>query len=212
MRALDLTGQSFGRLTVIRRAENTSSGRTRWLCRCDCGNKCTPWTLTLRNGTCTSCGCYNRELVNKLTSSHKMSSSREYNIWNRMKQRTTNSNYPEYEYYGGRGITVCPEWINSFETFISDMGKSPSPTHSVDRIDPNGPYSLANCRWATSLEQGENRRDNFYIKYNGTTLHLAAWARKLKINYGTLRSRLQDYGWSVKRAFTTPVTKNRRIA
>jgi len=205
MKALDLTGQVFGRLTVIKKASNTLSGRTRWECECECGKKCTPWTQTLRDGSCTSCGCYNRERVNEATSSHKMTRSREYNIWIRMKQRTTNPKYPEYNYYGGRGITMCPEWASSFEAFITDMGRSPTSDHSVDRIDVDGPYSPGNCRWATPLEQGEHRRDNLYISFNGETLHLAAWARKLKINYGTLRSRLQVYGWPVERALTTPV-------
>jgi len=102
-----------------------------------------------------------------------------------MRQRCRNPNNPAYIYYGGRGITVCPEW-ESFERFLSDMGRRPSPHHSIERIDNDGPYSPENCRWATRQEQRNNRRDSIALEFGGETRSLVGWAAKTGVKYKTL--------------------------
>jgi hypothetical protein len=126
-----------------------------------------------------------------------------YSIWCGMKNRCYNRNEPTYPYYGGRGITVCEDWRLSFAFFWADMGPRPSPRHSLDRIDNDGPYSPDNCRWATRSEQSGNRRNNITLTHNGETTFAKEWARRVGLSYETLLHRL-DRGWSAERALTTP--------
>jgi len=135
---------------------------------------------------------------------HNIAKMPEYNIWTQMKQRCANANMPNYAAYGGRGIAVCDRWRESFENFITDMGVRPGKDYSLDRIDNDGPYSPENCRWATRIEQGNNTRTNRWITYNGKTMTLSEWSRKLNIAKSTLRNRFKK-GWSVERAFSEPI-------
>lgn len=130
--------------------------------------------------------------------------SKEYNAWLAMKQRCYNPKCASYRNYGGRGISVCSRWLTSFADFLEDMGQSPSPTHSVDRIDNNGPYSPDNCRWATINEQSLNRRTNRLLSHNGTTRTLTEWAKLSGINVDTLHWRLKK-GILLAEAMTTPL-------
>jgi hypothetical protein len=122
-----------------------------------------------------------------------------------MKQRCFNPSNACYSYYGGRGISVCSEWRDSFSRFYSDMGPSPGNRYTVDRINVNGNYCKENCRWATRSVQSENSRQTKWITHQGETLSRAGWSRKTGINRATLRSRLDRLGWTIERALTTPV-------
>lgn len=128
--------------------------------------------------------------------------SPEYTVWHGMLQRCLNQKNPSYPRYGGRGITVCSAWRASFESFLADMGERPAGT-SINRIDNDGPYSKANCEWATETEQQRNRRSNRPLTFRGRTQSLAAWAEELRIPYFTVHARLRR-GWSVDRALSEP--------
>lgn len=165
MRFQDLTGRQFGRLTVLRRtAENSKDGRPQWECQCVCGERVVLRGASLRTGNTRSCGCLQKESVGALRRTHGGSNTDEYETWLGMKKRCLNHAHHKYPEYGGRGIVVCDRWRNSFENFILDMGPKPSPQHSLDRIDNDGPYDKDNCRWATSIEQSRNRRQRRWKK------------------------------------------------
>lgn len=201
MQFLDLTGQQFGRWTVLTRGPN--QGRhICWLCQCVCGIQRIVSSTNLVQARSTSCGCLHREIV----TTHDASDSLEYQSWVAMKSRCYVKSNVGYRYYGGRGITVCNRWVSSFENFLSDMGTRPSPQHSLDRIDPDGHYSPSNCRWALRTTQDNNRRSNRFVTYNGRTQTVAQWSQELHIPKGSLTYRL-NAGWSIEDAFTRPFAR-----
>lgn len=157
MKALDLLGQRFGRLLVIKDAPRMGSHRG-WQCQCDCGAFTNVRTDHLRHGRVVSCGCQRAEKASARLKTHGRSKTREYRIWRNMKNRCEWDKWPEWHLYGGRGISVCKRWSESFEAFFADMGKCTTPTHSIDRIDGNKGYEPGNCRWATPTEQARNTR------------------------------------------------------
>ncbi len=132
-----------------------------------------------------------------------MTKSTEYTAWTNMKQRCENPQSEGYPRYGARGITVCERW-HVFEAFLEDMGRKPSPEHSIERIDNDGHYAPDNCRWATRLEQGMNKRNNHWVTHEGVTLHLAEWARQAGVSVDTFWRRINRYGWSFDRAIRAP--------
>lgn len=200
----DLTGQRFGRLLVTGLSESRREiGRVFWSCRCDCGQTRELTTSALRQGGHQSCGCLRRDSPR----THGKSGTKEYRAWPAIRRRCGNPRDAAYQLYGGRGITVCERWQESFEAFLDDMGPAPSPKHSIDRIDNDGPYSPENCRWATQTEQMRNIRSNRLIAYDGRTQPLTAWAEECGVSAPTLWARIVTYGWTPERALTTPVPK-----
>lgn len=154
---LDLTGQRFGRLTVVGYSHTNRNRKSVWNCHCDCGNDCQVAGERLVRLT-RSCGCLIRETTASRNTTHGQRRSKEYGSWRAMKERCHNQNSEKFADYGGRGITVCDRWRYSFEAFLSDMGDKPSPRHTIDRIDNDRGYEPGNCRWATPSEQRLNQR------------------------------------------------------
>jgi len=152
----DLTGKTFNRLTVLNRAPNNKHGHIRWNCLCICGNKSSVSSWQLINERTRSCGCLQREYA-RSKKSHGMAGSIEHRIWLGMKSRCYYKKNIRYHRYGGRGITVCDRWLDSFENFFDDMGEKTSDKHSIDRRDNDGNYEPSNCRWATVKQQAENK-------------------------------------------------------
>jgi hypothetical protein len=143
---------------------------------------------------------------------HGLSDSVEHKAWMRLRQRCEKPHSPDYADYGGRGITVCERWTgeHGFANFLSDMGQRPPDKTSIDRIDVNGPYSPENCRWADWRTQMRNKRSNRWLTFNGETLCLMDWAKRMGIPQARLTSRLNRDGWSVERALTQPLSRSRK--
>lgn len=206
---LNLTGRTFHRWRVVRisRPRLDKHGKPQgvyWLCRCECGAEREVVTAALTRGKSKSCGC----LVEQCGTKHGLHGTPEYRVWKAVKARCYIKSASSYKNYGGRGIVMCDEWKNSAEAMIRDMGPRPSPKHSIERKDNNGPYCKDNCRWATKSEQGNNTRRNVRRTYMGRTQTLVQWAREFGINFATLRSRVVA-GWPMKVALTKPPRRSR---
>jgi hypothetical protein len=159
MSYIEISGRKFGRLTALCYADHRN-GYARWLCKCECGEQKIVHKTSLMTGDTMSCGCLAREMTSKrsLKSGDATRRTTEYQAWHSMKDRCLRKNHPHYKDYGGRGITVCPEWIASFEAFLRDVGRKPSPELTLERIDNNDGYNKRNVKWATWNEQARNRR------------------------------------------------------
>lgn len=213
----DLTGRTFGRLTVISFSafvDRSYPSRQRvhhistWLCRCECGNETVVFSGNLIRGNTRSCGCLSRETSAARQTTHGMTNSPEYRVWSHIIGRCHNPSDAAYADYGGRGIAVCERWRASFESFYEDMGPRPSSMHSIERRNNSGHYSKENCRWATRREQMRNTRRNVLVTFDGRTQCVAAWAEETGIPSDTLRARLR-LGWSAERALKEPVDHSR---
>ena len=205
---IDLTGKTFGYLTVLNRAENNSRGDSRWLCRCKCGNEKIILGKSLRSGATVSCGCYHKEVVAKQRTTHGESKTRLFTIWQNMKRRCYNPNNKFYAYYGGRGISVCDEWLNDFTSFRDwAVSAGYDETLTIDRIDSDGNYEPSNCRWISRKAQVNNRRSNRFYEINGERKTIAEWCEIYNVPHERTRRRVVNDGWDILDALTTPPLK-----
>lgn len=198
-------GKRYARLTVIALGHE-KHGRTAALCRCDCGQELVATFNTLRRGNTRSCGCFKNELIGKRQRTHGRSRTPEYRSWCAMKDRCGNPNNQDFHHYGGRGITVCPQWEFSFETFLADMGPITDGRNTIERIDTNGNYEPGNCRWATQKEQTRNKRTNRLITVNGETHPVGVWAERFNIDQRLICERL-NRGWPPEEAMAPPLQR-----
>lgn len=206
----DLLGQRFGRW-LITEVFKKPGKPTKFRVLCDCGTEEIKHYANITSGASKSCGCLNKELMATKFRTHGHTAGtkdgcgdRAYRTWASIKRRCSLEGQENYERYGGRGISVCERWKDSFEAFLEDMGEPPDGM-TIDRFpDTNGNYEPGNCRWATIEEQANNKRTSRLIEYLDRTQTMAQWCRELGLDYGMVRSRLDDYGWSVGEAFTLP--------
>lgn len=194
----NVTGQRFGRLTAICRVDG--SRRTTWTFACDCGTTKSAPLYPVQNGRIKSCGCLRDEVrsARSRTHGHSIGATRtpELRSYRKMKERCLNKNHDVFSYYGGRGITVCERWQNSFQAFLDDMGPRP-PGMSLDRIDADGNYEPRNCRWATPAEQSNNRRNNVVVTVGGLRMTLKQYALECGVGYKALHARVRQRGQSL---------------
>ena len=198
-RAHDLTGQVFGRLTVLGRAENQRPGRAMWTCECSCGNTTVVPAPHLTKGETKSCGCLQR--------THGESKTRTYHIWKVMRQRCRDPKATGYQHYGGRGISVCQRW-QDYSAFIQDLGQAPDGL-TIDRINNDGDYEPGNCRWVSRKVQGNNKSNNHRLAFGGVTKTLSEWADSLSINAATLYTRLKASDFNLGLALAKPINSRR---
>lgn len=208
----NLLGRRFGRLVVMKRAENGKDGRVRWLCKCDCGNEKIVIAKLLINGCTKSCGCLNSEKAAERAhnrAKHGEYKTRLYSIWTGIKDRCYRPKTIGYKNYGGKGIKMCEEWQSyiSFRDWAIANGYSNELT--IDRINNEKDYCPENCRWATMKQQRHNSSQNRFIVYNNETHTIDEWSEITGINYHTISSRLRR-GWNVADTLTKPVQKQRR--
>lgn len=210
-------GTRFGRLTVIKEVDpiryaNRSPARV-FLCVCDCSTERSVRLASLRRGATVSCGCFHsersKESMKKTMTSHGMSGSKLYLVWCRMKSRCYCEGATSYRHYGGRGISVCDEWRNSFEAFAAwAMSNGWSELLELDRRDVNGDYAPCNCRFVTHRENAQNTRlgQKYILTFHGKTQHLIAWSQETGISVDTLKYRV-IHGWSTEQTLGTPVVR-----
>lgn len=194
-------GEIINNTLYVKDAGILQSGGRKWragifICQF-CGNEFKTTVWLIKSGRTKSCGCA-RHNKDKIT--HGKTKTKEFDIWRGMINRCNYKTMQSYKYYGGIGIKVCDEWVNSFETFLIDMGERPTPKHTLDRIDPKGDYCKENCRWATRKEQQRNRRGSLFLEYNGKTKPLAEWIEISGLKVGRVRARLR-LGWDIEKAF-----------
>lgn len=202
-----MTGDRYGRLTVIAVSGAVSSGKVAWLCVCDCGTSRTVRGGDLRSGRTLSCGCLNAEKTGNRFRKHGARQTPEYSSWSAMHTRVGNPNFKQYADYGGRGISICDRWFE-FDNFLADMGPRPSLHHSIERIDGNGNYEPSNCEWADRKTQNRNRRSNRLVTYNGVDMTVAEAAEKTGLSAQLIYDRL-NLGWSSEAALSLPVHAKR---
>lgn len=185
------------------------SRKTFATCVCRCGKIFTTRLESINKGVTSSCGCYQKQIIKTIVFKHgyctRLKRDPTYRSWASMKNRCLDPNSPSYRYYGGRGIKICKSW-NNFKNFLSDMGLRPNNNLSIERIDNNKGYRKDNCRWATSKDQSRNRRSNKWIEYNGETLILTDWAKRLGAKSYVLTHRIKK-GWPIEKVILTPIRK-----
>ena len=199
----DITGQKFGRLTAVKYVGPGPNGKSIFQFRCDCGELLITAGRYVKLGKTRSCGCLQKELTVIRSTTHGKCYSREYYSWQHLKDRCYNKNNKDYKNYGGRGVTVCDRWLETFENFFADMGRCPE-GFSLDRENNDKGYGPDNCRWADKFTQGNNTRRNKFIVYDGERLTCAQWSRRLGGNPTLVTSRIWS-GWTEEQAVSLPL-------
>lgn len=207
----DLTGKRHNRWMVLGPA-STRNRHKYWLCRCDCGVVKAVSQCHLLSGKSFSCGCFRSDVIRATAHTwartHGLTKTATYRAWSQAKTRCSNPRDRNYADYGGRGISMCSRWANSFEAFLADVGESPGKAYSIDRINNNGNYEPGNVRWATDLQQAQNKRGVRAVEINGEIACVAEWCRHLGIPRARVWSRLHK-GWSPAEALTLPLRGRR---
>ena len=193
-KAIDLTGQRFGRLTVLYRDDSfAKDGHACWICQCDCGALVPVRSSLLRQGGTRSCGCLARDLTIARSKTHGMTKTKIHRIWAGMKRRCFCETDNHYPLYGGRGITICDEWREDFVTFydyVSKLEHFDEDGYTLDRINNNGNYEPGNVRWATVKQQAQNRRTSHTVEINGEKINVTEVARRAGVGRTTIQRRL----------------------
>lgn len=198
MRVINMAGQKIGRLQVLERNGKDRFGQIVWKCRCECGNITNVPGGHLRTGHTTSCGCLAKEVNSKVHTTHGKRNTRLYRIWSNMLQRCKNPNVKEYKWYGAKGVSVCDEWKNDFQSFYDwAIANGYRDDLSIDRINSNGNYNPSNCRWISISEQQSNRSNNRFLTHNGETHNIKEWASVLGIDYFRLYSLLEKNNFDI---------------
>lgn len=189
---IDMTGNRYSSLVAIRTTGKAASGDIKWLFKCDCGVEFEANGYYARSGKIISCpGCSTHRT--KLASvKHGLSNTPEFSTWTDIQTRCNNQSSKFYKNYGGRGIQVCTRWTESFENFLADIGFRPGREFSIDRIDNNGNYEPSNCRWATRVEQANNKRNNVKVTIDGITKNISTWAKEYGVCVSTASIRYRD--------------------
>lgn len=201
----ELKGKRFGKLVAVEAIYDREKKVTLWKCKCDCGNVCFVRANMLVHERTKSCGCLRKDsnIQNKTT--HGMSKTGVYNAWHSMKARCYNPTNHNYSRYGGRGISVCKEWKDTFESFYKwAISNGYRQGLTLDRIDNDGNYCPGNCRWATTKMQNNNRGVSINITYKGKTQNLSEWCKELGLPYIRIWQRLNVYGFTFEEAITEP--------
>lgn len=198
------SGDRFDRLVAVEMVPRGKS-MSWWRVRCDCGTEKVVRMSAVTRGDTRSCGCLIREITAARSRSHGKSRDLIYQVWTSLVKRCCNPKTSNFADYGGRGITVCDRWRNSFEAFLEDMGPRPSPKHSIDRIDNDGNYEPGNCRWATWTVQARNRRGGRLVEIDGEVLPLKEAAERHGVPYHRVHRRIQN-GWALTDALGKPVS------
>lgn len=200
---LEISGQRFGKLVAVSVSDMGGKQGVRWLCECDCGNETVVLAKKLRGGHTKSCGCVQK--ASRIT--HGQTGSLEYASWQAMRYRCEYQGNVMFHRYGGRGIKVCDRWL-SFENFLADMGEKPTPAHTIDRIDNDRDYEPENCRWATKLEQDNNRSTNRVIHVGNSVGSIASVYRSIDprpvVSLKAAWMRIWK-GWEPTDAFYVPI-------
>ena len=209
-----IIGRRYGRLIGLRESDpvigKTKKHRRFWF-KCDCGTEKIINPYNVRTGVIVSCGCKLRESAaqsGRKSATHGESKTNEYRVYRAMLNRCYNPKVDRYPNYGGRGIFVCERWRGEggYQNYVDDMGRKPSPRHSIDRIDIDGPYSPENCKWATREEQANNKQNSSFVEFRGKRQTLAQWEAETGIRALNIHNRIKA-GWSTERALTMPTNK-----
>lgn len=200
-------GQEIGSCIYLNDVPSRINGQRRALFQCKCQKQFEAVIQAVKRGHTSSCGCQSsRKMLPIRNTKHGLRNTKEYDAWCSMKFRCENTNYKRHKDWGGKGISVCERWIDSFENFYLDMGPAPTQYHTLDRFpNQNGNYEPGNCRWATQLEQNRNRNITINITYKEETKTLKEWADDLGLPYEALRRRIRDKKMDIEKAFTTPI-------
>ena len=202
-RLIDLSGQRFGKLTVLPDSHCRENRKTFWRCQCDCGSPpVVVWAASLRRGNTRSCGCLHKEVAAKWTK-HGQEGTKLYKTWQGVKRRCLNRRSADYPRYGARGIGVHEDWVSNFVAFALHVGEPPTLKHSIDRIDNDKGYEPGNVRWALPKAQANNTARNRILVCDGESLTVSQWATRTGFSSYMILGRLK-LGWPVERALHEP--------